>query len=64
MNDQLIKSINTNRYNIELFQTNNDKYIIKYENNKFHGVNYSELINDYKIASYLFDLKIEELEGQ
>ena len=61
--DILIKALCTKRYKIELFQTPNDAYVIKYENNSYHGVNYSEIINDYKIASELFDMKTDELEG-
>ncbi len=59
---RLIKSISTSRYNVELLETNHE-YVIKYDNNAYTGVNYSELIKDYKIASELFDMKVDELEG-
>lgn len=64
MEDQskLIKSLATKRYTIQLHRIN-DSYVITYENNKYHGINYSEQIKDYKIASELFDMKADELEG-
>jgi hypothetical protein len=60
--EKLIKSLENPRFKIQLFETN-DKYVITYENNQHHGINYSEAIQDYKMAAYLFDLKVAELEG-
>ena len=62
MNSRLIKSYETPKFKIELLEMNYS-YVIKYENNSFHGVNYSEQIKDFKIASELFNMKLDELEG-
>lgn len=64
MNDTLIKAIITNRYSVELFETPCNLYGIKYTNFSTERNEYSELTLDYKMASYLFDLKVDELEGQ
>lgn len=62
MDSKLIKSYENPRYKVELLEMNHS-YTIKYENNKIHGVNYSEAIKDFKMASALFDMKLEELDG-
>ncbi len=59
-----IKAFSNNRFNVELIQASDDVYTIKYENFKFGEPVYSENITDFNTASFLFDLKIEELEGQ
>lgn len=61
--DKLIKALNTSRYTIELFQTPSDSYVIKYRNNKNYATSFSEPMKDYKMASYMFDLKADELDG-
>lgn len=60
--EKIIKQITLPRYTIKLVEIN-DAYIIEYTNNQTSGVNFSESIEDYKNASFLFDLKAEELEG-
>jgi hypothetical protein len=56
-----IKKILTRAYNIEMFQDKACRYRICYES---RGVTrYSEWITDYSTASYMFDLKLQELEG-
>lgn len=60
---KLIKAFSNKRFRIELYQTPEDQYVIKYDTNSYHGVNYSEMIKDYKIASQLFDMKLDELDG-
>lgn len=59
----LIKAIILPKLSIELLEVNNSEYVIKYSNSINVGVNYSETIKDYKIASELFDMKFDELEG-
>jgi hypothetical protein len=60
--DKTIKAYNTKRFKVELYETTGNSYIIKYENT-YSEAQYSEVLNDYNMASYLFDLKIDELEG-
>jgi hypothetical protein len=60
--DKKIKAIETKNFTVELHETS-DKYLIKYENHSYGGAHYSELLNDYAMATYLFDLKVSELEG-
>jgi hypothetical protein len=61
--NKLIKAFENPRYRVELHEVNH-KYIIAYESSKYHAINYSEAISDYNMASYLFELKLTELEGQ
>lgn len=59
-----IKLIDTFRYKVELARLQDDSYIINYRSKIVGLENKSETIKDYNIASFLFDLKVEELEGQ
>lgn len=58
-----IKAFNNKRFSVELLQASNNVYTIKYENKRLGEPQYSENIYDFNTASFLFDLKIEELEG-
>ena len=58
-----IKSIGTNRFEIELVEVDSGKYCIKTHIYNEEKVDFSELINDYNNAAYLFDIKVRELEG-
>lgn len=56
-----IKSYMTKTYEVELFQDEYGRYCVRYE---VGGHNeYSEWITDFGTASYIFDLKIQDLEG-
>lgn len=58
----LIKEISTPKYQIILSQTEDGYYYVSYHNIlEFDAI--SEPIKDYKTAAYLFDLKLQELEG-
>ncbi len=60
--DRIIKGFSTQKFEVELLQDIDGRYYIRYmthNNEKF-----SEFITDFGTASYLFDLKIQELEGQ
>lgn len=49
------------RYEVELFQTEDGSYCVRY---RVHGEDkFSERITDYSTASYIFDLKHHDLEG-
>lgn len=61
-NVKTIKQVDTHRYRVELVQSG-DEYVIHYES-KLYGVpSKSELIKDFNFASFLFDMKIDEFEG-
>jgi hypothetical protein len=62
--DKTIKAIYMKRFSVELSETSSGKYVILYRNSFTEGVNYSEIISDYNTASYLFDLKVQDLDGQ
>ncbi len=59
-----IKAFSTKNYSIELVEHNSGYYYINYQNHKNVGMLSSEMVVDFKMASYMFDLKHEELEGQ
>jgi hypothetical protein len=61
--DKLIKALHTSRYSIELFETASNLYIIRYENPKNGVYRDSEAMKDFKMASWMFDVKVEELDG-
>ena len=61
-----IKAIYTKNYDLKLMESPVGQYYIMYAK-KLTSMNnwlFSENINDLKMACYLFDLKIEEFEGQ
>lgn len=57
-----VKEVCTNRFEITLTQIN-DKYMIEYVNTRTEERQSSALIEDYHFASYMFDLKIDEMTG-
>ncbi len=57
-----IKEIDTFRYRVELNEEGN-AYKIEYTNKVIDSIGGSEIVTDYNIASFLFDLKVSELEG-
>lgn len=59
--DTLIKGVSTNRYELELFETASGLYMVRSQS--LYGINDSEPVRDYKLASDLFELKYDELEG-
>ncbi len=60
--EKIIKEVTTHRYQVKLVELNNT-YVVEYTSNLVQGVNHSEPVNNYNLAAFLFDLKIEELEG-
>lgn len=58
-----IKAISTRRYEIELVQLDSGHFRISYEGSMTDEPVIGEAIQDYKLASELFDLKVQELEG-
>ena len=56
-----IKSVGNNHFTLELVELDSGMYCVRFEaNEKMH---FSEKILDYNTASYMFDLKLQELEG-
>lgn len=59
--ERLIKAVNTPQFEIEMYQDGYGRYRIRY---KYLGkVSYSEYITDFGTASFMFDVKLKELEG-
>lgn len=63
MNYKSIKTLVTRRFEIQLVQLENGTYRIAYEGTMTDEPVLGEPIADYKTASMLFDLKVQELEG-
>jgi hypothetical protein len=59
---KLIKAYTSGRYRVELHEEGQG-YKVKYEAKRHGEVQSSETIKDYNTASFLFDLKIDEFEG-
>jgi hypothetical protein len=56
-----IKMIGRKNFIVELVELDSGLYCVRHEvNEKMH---FSESIQDFNLASYLFDLKLQELEG-
>lgn len=56
-----VKMIGTKRFILSLYQTDTDKYQIVLEQGDTKHT--SENLSDFRIASILFDMKLQELEG-
>ncbi len=61
MNYKTIKAYYMIRFEVELFQYPDGAYCIRYKTNDEDQ--YSERITDFGTASYMFDLKVHDLEG-
>lgn len=59
-----VKLIATNKFEVEMLVAKDDSYYIRYHKLFLDNSEFSERITDFKTASYLFDLKVQELEGQ
>lgn len=58
---KVIKSIETRSFEISLVQLEHGGFCVMYaKDDKTHM---SEAVNDYKMAAFMFDLKLQELEG-
>lgn len=60
-NLKIVKLIGTKSYEVEMLE-GNAGYYIRYERRGDES-EYSELIGDFNLASFLFDLKVSELAG-
>lgn len=61
MNAKVIKMIGTKNFVLSLYESVSGRYYIEYEHKE--KVTMSEPMDDFNNASYLFDLKLQELEG-
>jgi hypothetical protein len=59
---RVIKSICTDKYEVSLYKDSDDMWVI-YTNKYSDGNSLSENISDFNMASYLFDIKVQEFEG-
>lgn len=60
-----IKQISTKNYEIAIVELPDGRYCVFYGHpeDDFEKYTSSEPMYDYKLASYMFDLKLRELEG-
>jgi hypothetical protein len=61
MNAKVIKMIGTKNFVLSLYESASGRYYIEYEVGE--KVTMSEPMADFKNATFLFDLKLQELEG-
>ncbi len=59
-----VKHIGTQRFEVAVLRDQDDMYCIAYQTAFSPHISYSEQISDYSMATFLFDLKLNELEGQ
>lgn len=57
-----MKHVGTQRFEVAILKDQDDMYCIVYQTASAPQVHYSENIQDYKLASALFDIKLMELE--
>lgn len=62
LNTKSVKTIATSRYRVELFVKPDGCYFIKSQK-KTYPLHTSEDIRDFKTASFLFDAKVLEFDG-
>lgn len=60
--NQVVKLIDTAKYEISITGGKTHGYYVRYVSKYNNLVVLSNLILDYKIASYMFDLKLNSLE--
>ncbi len=57
-----IKLVETSRYSVGIKQTDTGEYIVTYSGKSDGYAVNIEPLKDYAIASYLFDIKLQEFE--
>lgn len=60
---RIVKGYICDKYEVELMQDEEGRYFVRYALPALEEEHFSEFITDYGTASYMFDLKIQELEG-
>lgn len=59
----VVKKVITKGFEIEMYKDSKyDEYRIRYETKE--GISHSERIKDYSMATYLFDIKLQELKDE
>lgn len=60
-NIRTVKALYSEKFDIEMLQDDAGRYCVSYKT--YQGIEHSEWITDFGIASHIFDLKLYELEG-
>lgn len=63
MTTKHLKSVETFRFSVELLENAEGQYILRHQSKVYGEVQQSEVIRDLGIASFLFDIKVDEYEG-
>lgn len=63
LRQETVKLIETAKFSLELIRTEDDHYILSHENRHNNVVTQSARIQNFKTASFLFEAKMQELEG-
>lgn len=59
----IVKKVIMKGFEIEMYKDSKyDEYRIRYETKE--GISHSERIKDYSMATYLFDIKLQELTNE
>lgn len=61
--NKLLKSVSKKRYDVGLYEKPTGAYVIVFEDTANETTHASEIIQDYNMASFMFDLKVQDLEG-
>lgn len=59
-----VKYVSNQRYEIGVLKDQDDMYCVAYYAVGMEDVHHGEQLTDYNMATFLFDLKFAELEGQ
>ena len=58
-----VKSFSTEKFDVALLELPNGRYVVAYQTLLSDGPIIGEPVADYHNASFLYDIKIKELEG-
>ena len=61
--DRVVKGLTTSKFEVELLQDPDGRYYVRYRHLYDREDQFSEYVTDFSTASYMFDLKIQEMEG-
>jgi hypothetical protein len=59
-----IKAMFKPNFEVSLLRDADDIYVVEYKNSSYGETKQSENIRDFHLASYVFDVKVADMEGQ
>lgn len=58
---RIIKAYISPKFEVAMLQDEDGRYLIRFKT--YAGTEHSEYVTDFSSASYMFDIKLHELEG-